>query len=536
MRFYRKIVYVLSVVILCLTACVSENIDMPQEDENSLKITVTDGGYVSAVPLEGRTVTDGYSTTFTDGDVIGVFTVVNGQIKQNNVGMIYSSDINGWAGLLKKEADSGVKYFAYYPWRKDLKGQVDPSAENAEGFFAGVVKEWELPTDQGNYKKYTSADLMTAQGTVSDNGTLEFTMQHQMGLVIIQMPMTKYVFSNTDPQLGDYFVPAAETSFNYFDPCMMFDGTYRYLIKPRHETAFSGSYKKDGTTHSFSASPTLSPGTYKKYNVDGGTVTEIEHTLQVGDYLMKDGSLIAEGTVLGDDQKAMCLGIVFWVGNPTETDLTLKTDFPNCMHGLACSLRDGNNVPWQYNNNNHTQTVQHWVAANSTEFMNMATGGKAEDNLNRIQGYNNTKAMEFFNSSSENSSYKLEIALHLNSFKSDYPTPLFTSGWYIPSVKELFIMFNDDKTEDIFHCFFPSGQNYKLLNGLFKSFGEYADTFNSENNAIGNEYYSSSENNVYRVWCVGSDYSFGDDWEFYETFVTKHDKAYIYHSRFVLAF
>ncbi|MEJ8764023.1 fimbrillin family protein [Phocaeicola sp. HCN-40430] len=537
MKFIKEFTYILVCMMCSLSACTSENFDNMQESGSNLKISVSDGGYVSAEPLQGRTATDGYNTTFTDGDVIGIFTVVNGVVTQENMGMMYNSDTKNWFGLLKKETNPDAKYFAYYPWRKDLKGEVNPNASTAEDFFKEVVDAWELPKDQRTYKKYTSIDLMIAQGNITEESGLNFTMQHCMGLVIIQLPMTKYEFQNTDPQLADYLVPPPGIAFDNFDPCMMFGGTYRYLIKPNVNTPFSGSYIKERQEHTFSAEPNLSSGRYKKYNVDGGSITTIEHTLQVGDYYMKDGSLVSKNTTLTAEQKDQCLGIVFWTGNPTETDLTLKSYFPNCRHGLICSVRDGENVSWQYNNNLHVQTVQDWVAANSTEFMNIATGGKAEDNLNRIQGYNNTKAMEFFNSSEENSRYKLEIALYLQSFREAYPTPSFTSGWYIPSAKELFIMFNDAETEDIFHCIFPSGENYELLSKQFTQLGEYADHFNSkQENAMKNMYHSSSENNVYRVWCVDSERYGTSDSYFYITVPTKHDKAYKYHTRFVLAF
>src|SRR5690606_26063089 len=110
---------------------------------------------------------------------------------------------------------------------------------DAAEFFADVVSSWTPGTEQGTYADYTAQDLMTAKGTASGKN-LFFSMQHQMALVVIDLPRTKYSLS-TDINYT-WIADALDLQFTGFAPCRMDDGTYRYLVKPATSPSLSGSY------------------------------------------------------------------------------------------------------------------------------------------------------------------------------------------------------------------------------------------------------------------------------------------------------
>ncbi|MFS6555291.1 hypothetical protein VPJ68_07375, partial [Parabacteroides distasonis] len=64
-----------------------------------------------------------------------------------------------------------------------------------------------------------------------------------------------------------------------------------------------------------------------------------DYTLQVGDYLLNDGNLISKDETLSESQKANVAAIVFWAGDATAKDKTLKADHSGCTHGLAVAVK-----------------------------------------------------------------------------------------------------------------------------------------------------------------------------------------------------
>lgn len=64
---------------------------------------------------------------------------------------------------------------------------------------------------------------MIAQGTVSGT-SLSFSMEHRMALVVMKMPLTVYVFTNTSPAVHDYVIHTHK--FSGFSPCLMDDYTF----------------------------------------------------------------------------------------------------------------------------------------------------------------------------------------------------------------------------------------------------------------------------------------------------------------------
>lgn len=315
-----------------------EETDRGDTAAQSLTVTVSDaGGYaLGDGAVQTRTTDKGYATTFVGGDQIGVFAVKDGQIvtEVNNLCLTAMSwnDKNN----TPPRHILGATYYAYYPYNNNLDPKLlNPSATTAKAFFANYIKNWTPDTDQSSHEKYCAQDLMIAQGTVDGSaGTLAFSMEHQMALVLIDLPKTRFTAGS-----GGYtwLADAPNNQFKGFSPYRQ-DGDYRYLVNP----AVAGVELSGGYTNAASASvewsftPSgLTAGKYKTYQVDKGSSTIIakSYTLQVGDFFLNDGALIPKDATLSEAQKKACVGIVF---NTTEG----KGGSQQYTHGRIVSLNN----------------------------------------------------------------------------------------------------------------------------------------------------------------------------------------------------
>lgn len=445
----------------------------PDSARSPMTVSVADGGYTTNAPSAPgtRAVEDGYTTRFTAGDRIGLYAVKNGTIVASNVCLTAKDNGSGgiaWTGDAYYEG-TGAIYFAYYPYKNDLTGDLVPSASNAADFFANVVSRWTPATDQSTYAKYTAQDLMTGSGTLGSkqaDGTypLSFTLTHALALVVIETPVTKYTLIDKDSKpLPDYYIPALDTRFYGFTPYSPAVGTYRYLVKPAQSDAgdLRGSYTStaaDGSTATKEyAIPqnSITAANYVFYKVDGGaatTVTTKTHTLQAGDFYLSDGSLVRKDAKLSEAQKAACLGIVFYVGDIKDDNYgLLDGKFPGGTHGLVVSLWDmpdpGNGkldgMEWTYGRNEY---VNNWLGSQNgvtCTWTDRPDGFTSIQEQYKMQGYANTVALEEYNkyvedqSHNKNQDLRVKPVKSLAAFQSAHPAPASSSGWYWPSIYEL---------------------------------------------------------------------------------------------------
>ena len=213
-------------------------------------------------------------------------------------------------------------YHAYYPYRKDgdLNGKVLPGDED---FFKSVVKLWFVNRDQSTYAQYTASDLMTARG-VYNNHTLSFAMEHRMSLLILQVPATKYTYTEKidgreiSKSYYRYTAVISENSYWQENPC-----TARLLLNttdPTHLNPEPYEYYYNGTKETFNlkySQLNLQPGKYTVHTLDDSKVTEESRSLKAGDYYMQDGSILPgdeDVKPFRDELQESCLGVVFWVG------------------------------------------------------------------------------------------------------------------------------------------------------------------------------------------------------------------------------
>lgn len=488
----RNIIHILWAAVLipfALASCRQEVFPGETDGSNAqpFLITVTDGGYAAettdgTTKAGSRATENGYTTTFTAGDRCGLYIVRGTEIVYNNICLTATGGIDGslvWQAPAGTDLYGGVaneRYFLYYPYQENMEGNVtvtDAITDDA-AFFAPLISDWQPKADQSNYADYTASDLMTATGTASyadGKLSLYFPMTHRMAMAVIEMPETVYKFTNT-PAVPDYTIAASADFSSENKPCLMSDGSYRYLVNPVAQeggATLTGSY--DNGNKEFTITPSVATtGNYKTYKVDGG-YKEITHTLQAGDFYLEDGTLLSKDTPLTEAQKVACAGIVFWVGDATATDPALERDFPQCTHGLVVSLKETQSA-WQANFDSEL-SIQSWVQTQdfyTQDGYYALNKDVSYSSPGEIQGYNNTQILKAYN----------------ENFASDYPVTVLnsfgtitegvtlpedkTSGWYLPSPRELVELY--DAMEAVNQSLNASGYNPQLSPKGYWSSGE----------------------------------------------------------------
>ena len=349
--------------------------------------------------------------------------------------------------------------------------------------------------------------------------------------------------------------------------------TYAALVIPQNMSGkkFIAVSLRDGNTYYYTPQgeeANLKSGTQYTYNItvkhgylevvtvktdsewgDGGTTDPVESKipvkpftaddLKIGDYYYSDGTTSDGGyrkypddntailniepvlTNPATGEKRTCIGIVYWVGDPTKPlrnllgDETLAKDHPDCTNGLVVSLGE-ESCTWQAN----YTSVQDWLNSNhSGEFLSVQSGTDASDPLNNIQGYNNTKAIEAFNKSPDNSGSQVYVVQKVVEYRKEVPAPEASSGWYVPSEKELTLLCGED-VDDIYAKNSGGTANRDLINSKL---GLISATALSSSSL----YWSSTEYSLGNAFNVGFDYGL----------VNGGDKGFgSYRVRFSLAF
>ena len=272
--------------------------------------------------------------------------------------------------------------------------------------------------------------------------------------------------------------------------------------------------------------------------------------LKAGDYYYSDGQTsdggyrqYTDGTtadlrippVLQDasGKPRTVAGIVFWAGNPVDTtmaysDPALIREHPHCTHGLVVALKDASaGTYWQ----TAWSDIGNWMNANPTGYENIATGKGDNDNLQKIIGYNNTRVISLYNEYCDSQGgmdgNKVLPVQFIEAYAADNPAPAGSSGWYLPSPKELSTLCSG----------WFDGNIWKIEQAGLPDLLVNRDLVNSRLTALGDRvaeeivltYWSCSED------AVGPDYAFGLN--FYGGWVLDYSKDnYLSRVRPVLAF
>ena len=505
-------------LLLLLVSCTQEEFPAVQDKAQQLTISVTDGGYTSAVEnmktrVETRAVENGYTTEFTEGDACGFYMVRGGKPVYSNVKLTAEKDAATGGIMWKTDGTTlaagmdGESYYLYYPYQADMAGKTATPAEGAvmtdTEFFKPLIDGWQPGDDQSTHAAYTASDLMTAGGSTTGTGNtihLSFAMKHRMALAVIEMPKTVYKF--IDANVPDYTVGAEATFTGTAKPLRMADGTYRYLVHSSMPT-IEGCY--DGGNREFTITTSASHpvvGEYKRYKVDGAAetiknVTYAESGIaRIGDfYCTKNngttGYLIPKEADETTVQAAKVVGIVF------QTDKSRigakekeKLGGEGNVHGLVMAVKN-------------IATRQAWGLFGMDE--GLTTCRTKADNYNDISGYGNCEHIRTNRGNFD--SYPAFKAAY--DYNTTCPVPATTTGWYLPASGQWWDILQNlggcPALADVTQQTSPDTGEF-----LWKSQGDVPAALNKwmENIAVGDKdtfnnlvsFCSSSEHSKYHTW------------------------------------
>lgn len=505
-------------LLLLLVSCTQEEFPAVQDKAQQLTISVTDGGYTSAVEnmktrVETRAVENGYTTEFTEGDACGFYMVRGGKPVYSNVKLTAEKDAAMGGIMWKTDGTTlaagmdGESYYLYYPYQADMAGKTATPAEGAvmtdAEFFKPLIDGWQPGDDQSTHAAYTASDLMTAGGSTTGTGNtihLSFAMKHRMALAVIEMPKTVYKF--IDANVPDYTVGAEATFTGTAKPLRMADGTYRYLVHSSMPT-IEGCY--DGGNREFTITTSASHpvvGEYKRYKVDGAAetiknVTYAESGIaRIGDfYCTKNngttGYLIPKEADETTVQAAKVVGIVF------QTDKSRigakekeKLGGEGNVHGLVMAVKN-------------IATRQAWGLFGMDE--GLTTCRTKADNYNDISGYGNCEHIRTNRGNFD--SYPAFKAAY--DYNTTCPVPATTTGWYLPASGQWWDILQNlggcPALADVTQQTSPDTGEF-----LWKSQGDVPAALNKwmENIAVGDKdtfnnlvsFCSSSEHSKYHTW------------------------------------
>lgn len=166
---------------------------------------------------------------------------------------------------------------------------------------------------------------------------------------------------------------------------------------------------------------------------------------KVGDFYYADGKWFSS-PIEGE----LPVGIIFYVGDPAKADMALKSEHPECTHGLALALFEEKSSRWQSGAAEFDRLVSDWAKEDpeASKYESVYQGSSGTF-LNEIMGYNNTRVYQLFNADPDNAAWPVEAVRIIDDYNIECPLPETTSGWYIPSAKELSLMCTGEYKENI---------------------------------------------------------------------------------------
>lgn len=439
-----KITFMALAMATAMTGCNQNNelgTPAPSSEEDVLNVVATANDFVSSEPTSRITETN-YTTTFGEGDAIGVFVVRDGEALVSNMKMTLG-DNSTWAGengaklYYYKDAD----YIAYSPYTEGLS--VTSEAEIISHFTTKLQGS----TGQSTLADYQAADLMTASvaaAEVTRGENITFNFAHQMSMIEIKVPIRAYKTSGETPY--EYSAPlglSVEIDDTKYALCTfgkktttenaseVTKGIYRCIVAPSNtELNVEGEFQDGSAPVYFPVAGTLSvtpeAGKYKgidvNYLYDDYSGIEVRD-LQVGDYYYADGSIWPEE--LDNAPKTGCVGIIF------STETSAKDQAENWSHGYVVSLFDTDGIDKKYS----------WSTVNE-DITNLNLYEKSVDSFTSAftdyDGYSATQAILAAPSYSAAAYAAVNAAV---TYGKEIPS--LTSGWYLPSIGQVALIINN---------------------------------------------------------------------------------------------
>lgn len=429
----------MALAMTAITAGCTQNEELgtpaPSNDGDVLNVVATANDFVSSDPTSRVSETK-YTTTFEEGDAIGVFVVRDGEAVVSNMKMTLDADGTTWAGengaklYYYKDAD----YIAYSPYTEGLS--VTSDAEIVDYF----TEKLEGTTGQSTLAEYQAADLMTASvkaAEVTRGQNITFNFAHQMSMIEIKVPIRAYTTTGGYEYSAPLGLSVKVGNQEGFSLCTfgketvegVTKGIYRCIVAPSETTLNVDGEFQDGSvpvyfpaTGGTALSVTPEAGKYKgidvNYTYDSYSA---ERDLQVGDYYYADGSIWPNE--LEDVPETGCIGIIFSTTVAEQSLIDLKYN-----HGYVIALKnvEGTMASATYGKWSSNTSEVAGGADNAVYSQNATNDGMTDDNKQAVfaakNGYDMTLTLV------EKGVTAAKLAREYN---CAYPEG--TSGWFLPA-------------------------------------------------------------------------------------------------------
>ncbi len=489
--------YIVSVTLLLLSACNSDNDELPGGGDNTLPaalhIKVSANDFANANGISTRATDNGSTTTFENGDCIGITVLgTDNKILSNNIPYKYNNgtwsfDSGNSEGKTAIFYDNkAATYLAYFPYSAEAD---DAKSE------ANLKAKFQPQYDQRSKAAYCASDLLvwseTASSGVTPSKTLAIAFTHAYASLSLS-PSVKCKINGVETT----FVPSgiSDVSFTVgiepFLPYQAADGSYRIVTVPQ-SSSVSARWFFTYSAKTYNGSMSVNALAEKSRYVLTPSLKDLgDYSLdkaKMGDFYCKssDGStgylIPGEIAELTDDQKSACLGIVLkagkddsgeWKDNGSYTLKDGTTDMPT-IHGYVLALKDGNGG-----------STCVW----GSYYIYDITIGTDQSRNSLFCGYSNMQTIKTYLSTHSDKSLQNDFpaAYHASegyeSIESGkYSSPGNSSGWFLPSAGQ---------------CWYWSQYRVLLKESMEKAGGDEWQNY----------YWSSSEFNNGSAWCVGVSY------------------------------
>lgn len=423
-----NLIFIIITLLFLVSSCREEQEIHLQEKGTPLEILVTVESFSFTNP-KSRTTDTNYSTSFTEGDKIGLFAITtDGIVMDENIPYQYKDET--WvpvdAGNLVYHYNyKEMTYIAYYPYSETMDGAASEQA---------IIDAFIPLEDQSTLENYTASDLMTGTASIvksSGKPILAFTLRHRMAMIEVKAHSTHYVTEDG----YNYSSPISELSFTMNYEIIKSSRLpeaygYRYIVKTPLE--FPGKIKVEyvGTTGANISyeSDTLSAlkgGECHRINIQEGE-TKIRN-LQPGDFVFNNGGvypgdLIAEGNKIPynkDDNP--CIGMIITCDPTRMTDKVCNDKGWN--HAYVMGLKNLGTSCWGK------------IGQIEAGITPMTKDDKIEENMN---GYSETEQMLKNYTAGESGSYGAFELIKKYRDSDKIPDGLKRSPWFMPSIGQWF--------------------------------------------------------------------------------------------------
>lgn len=298
----KTITIYIPILLMLLSACNREE-KLPTVKGAPLELEITAEDLLPADKAQTRITeggTGGYTTSFANGDQIGITVLKGGNIVDgmNNVLFTYNQSTGKWTAASGKNLFfyDDAEYIAYYPHSADMNGKKT---------IDEIVAAFTPKEDQSNYDTgYSPSCLMTATGTANaTTKKLQLAFAHKMAMLELQFKQTLNGVEAAVMADAGSTLTVTSGGKNYTFNAQNTDKRYRLMLIPGITVDLKLNYTVGETDYAYTETGIAMPaaGKYLHYDLK---CTQTNVTLNTGSYTGALGD-IARVVIDGNSCKAV---------------------------------------------------------------------------------------------------------------------------------------------------------------------------------------------------------------------------------------